>query len=380
MAALTCASRGLSVLLIDAARLPRDKVCAGGLTRAGLSELPGELPRELHEYSCTTFRAVWFGEVMDVHRSRAYTIAVDRSAFDYWLIEAALRAGARLRDGERLLQLVRRPDSVLAITSRGYYRARAIIGCDGVNSVIARLVAPQPTPRAVVLTASAEVPADDAAIARVAGNGMRVEYGIGPVGYTWAIPKRGRINIGLGALGVPGRELARRLEKVAVGFGLASLRPRFHLVPLGHQSTSVIADNILLAGDAAALADPFTGEGMRYALASGRLAGAVLSDTLARGELPDRRAFVPYDALCATWRSEFRAAWRLTNLVGRYPRLIQRLAFDNEEVFRRLLDIADGTVTYRQFYDALTLRAPLLALGSARAALGFGRDPRRAEV
>lgn len=379
-AARTCAERGLRVLLLDAARLPRDKTCAGGLTRAAMTELRDGLPPELAEHSCTTFRAVWLGEVVDVRRDQAYTVAVDRSAFDFWLVQAALRAGARLRDGERLLQLVRRPDSVLAITARGYYRARAVIGCDGVNSIVARSVRGPNGRGSVVLTVSAEIPADDATIARFTGGGLRVEYNAGPVGYRWALPKRGRINIGIGGPATPGRELARHLIATARQNGLAEPRPRFHLIPLGHRDTPVVADNILLAGDAAALADPFTGEGMRWALASGRLAAAVLSDVLARGADPDRSTLAPYSALCAVWRGEFRAAWQLTNLVARCPRLVRRLAFDNEEVFCRLLDVADGTRTHRQYLTLLMLRTPLLALGSARAALGARRDAGEAGV
>jgi flavin-dependent dehydrogenase len=296
-------------------------------------------------------------------------VTVDRAAFDFWLVEAAVRAGARLRDDERLVRLIRLPDSVLAVTSRGSHRARAAIGCDGVNSVVARSVRTHAGPAPAVLTACAEVAAADTAIAACTGGGLRVEYGAGPVGYTWAMPKRGRVNIGLGAPAVAGRELARRLAAFAAQHGLPEPKPRFHLVPLGHQRSPVVADNVLLAGDAAALADPFTGEGMRYALASGRLAGAVLSDTLSRGLEPNRLNLAAYSALCDAWRAEFRAAWRLTALIGRRPRLVQRLAFDNPEVFQSLLDLADGSRTHRQLWNGLITRSPILAAGSLRATL-----------
>lgn len=372
-AARVCAERGLSVLMLDAARLPRDKVCAGGLTGAALAELQWPLPDDLVECSCALFRAVWFGETADVLRDHAYTVSVDRAAFDYWLVEAALSAGARLRDGERLTQLVRGPDWVLAITQRGYYRAQAVIGCDGANSAVARSAGLLRQARPIVLTASAEVPAADDVVARICGGGLRVEYGNGPVGYSWALPKRSRINIGLGALGMPGPELGRRLARIADSLGLSEPRPRFHVVPLGHQRVPLVADRVLLAGDAGALADPFTGEGIRYALASGRLAGTVLADTLVRGEPPERPALAVYANLCSAWRADFEAAWRLTDLIGRRARLVQRLVFDNRQVLQWLVDIADGTRTHRRFYRDMMLHLPLLALGSARAALSAGR-------
>jgi flavin-dependent dehydrogenase len=111
-----------------------------------------------------------------------------------------------------------------------------------------------------------------------------------PYGYGWVFPKRSSISIGIGGSLAQIRnprqifdDFCKTVSDVK-GIQIEAVEVGANLEPAGGFSTRVVAERTLLVGDAAGFADPFTGEGIYYAIKSGALAADATREALKRGK------------------------------------------------------------------------------------------------
>ena len=265
---------GAAVTVFDASH-PREKPCGGGVTAKALALLPpapahDPLPARWIE-SCRFESGL--GEAVDVTLARPVAVA-SRRELDAWLLRRATEAGA-VHLAERVVQV----EATGRVRTSGGRDERfdLIVGADGAGSLVRRsFLAPTPPHRlhmAVGWFARGTAP-------------MLVRFTPDLQGYLWLFPRPDHVGVGIVAplALVPTRQLLARLEaEVARHFpALADddAGRYAHTIP----SPSADPDSILeiagksfaLVGDAAALVDPITGEGIHYALRS----AIVLADTL----------------------------------------------------------------------------------------------------
>jgi flavin-dependent dehydrogenase len=324
LAAYLLARRGVSVSLFDPTH-PREKPCGGGLTGKALSLLPAApvgdpLPaRELLE---CRFEA-GDGAGVDVRLQRPVKVAARRD-LDAWLLRRAVAAGAqhieqRVVHADPGGELVLRPKQSHATQRR---RFDVIIGADGASSRVRRAVL-GPLPRERLMMAAGWYARGTAP--------MLVRFMPGLHGYLWLFPRPDHVCVGICApLGdPPSRDLLGRLE-TEVSRSFPALRDfegtRYaQTIPSpGTNAASlreIAGERWALIGDAAALADPLTGEGIYYALRSAEL----LSDTLLAGGSPAEYA----DRALKSFGAELLTARRIgdrfyapgfTNRMIRYAR------------------------------------------------------------
>ena len=263
-----------SVLLIDRSAFPRDKCCGDGIAPHALDELArlgaahvlaDRVPiTQLHLQSPAG------REVTAPLRRPDYV--VPRTVFDARLVDAAVQRGAVLVR-RTVRTLVQRADHVLV---DGALRARVVVGADGANGVVRREIGlgRQPdTAMAIAVRGYARTPAGPPEQRIV------MDSRDWPA-YAWRFDAGdGTSNVGFGLL-MPslrkaprsGRaELHGRLEELLPG--LEPTRLISHKLPLSTSRPVQPAGRVLLVGDALSLVNPLTGEGIFYALLSGRLAG-----------------------------------------------------------------------------------------------------------
>ena len=198
---------------------------------------------------------------------------VPRAVLDARLVEAAVSRGAVLRR-QRVRRIERRDDRVLVDGEP----ARVVVGADGANGVVRRCVGvPDPRPGTVAVAIRGYAPvAQGRATEQVIAFARR-----GWPAYAWSFPLGdGRANVGYGEVLVAGRPLRRdrlmaRLDELLPGAGDGVVALRAHHLPLSTGRPRQPAGRVLLAGDALALVNPLTGEGIYYAVLSGALAGRV---------------------------------------------------------------------------------------------------------
>ena len=270
---------GARVLLLDRAQFPRDKSCGDGIAPQALDELArlGAAEVLADRVPVRRLRLVAPGGAqVDTVLQRPDHV-VPRTVFDARLVEAAVRAGAVL-ERRTVRRLEVRSDRVVLDGPDGpAAHARVVVGADGAHSVVRRL------------TGHARQP-DGAMAVAVRG------YAAAPPGepvqqilmtrkdwpaYAWSFAAGdGTANVGFGMM-LPSLRAAPRGGRTELHSRLTELLPGVqpgrlvsHHLPLSTSRPRPAPGRVLLAGDALSLINPLTGEGIFYALLSGRLAGA----------------------------------------------------------------------------------------------------------
>ncbi|GAA3112841.1 NAD(P)/FAD-dependent oxidoreductase [Streptosporangium carneum] len=262
------------VLLLDKADFPRDKACGDGIAAHGRDELALlGVPDLIADYRPARRLSIVSPGGARVHAAVARpNHVVPRAVFDARLVDAARERGVEVRR-HRVRALAARDGHVVvddAVT------ARAVVAADGANSTVRRLVGVRSFPArhtAIAVRGYADVPVeDDVQLIAMQRDGWPA--------YAWSFPVGdGSANVGFGMLlprlratGLPGREVLHgRLAELLPHLPARDLRA--HHLPLSPGRAEPGLGRVMLAGDAAGFVNPLTGEGIYYALLSGRLAG-----------------------------------------------------------------------------------------------------------
>jgi geranylgeranyl reductase family protein len=381
-AAARLAEAGVRVLLIERARLPRNKPCGGGLSARVLTRF---------SWARDIFARVDTHQVSDLHlegpsgavfRMTSRTPAVlliRRIEFDGALARRAIDAGAAL---EAPVEIAQASQDAAGVTLRARdgrsFRAPIVIAADGVNSVIARRLGLNPgwPSSSVALDMMEEAP--NANLRASDPGTLSVFYGFGGAhGYAYIFPKVAHVNVGVGYLlsyfrervGEAPYDLQREFVSYLKGRGMleGESQRRFFtpfLIPVGGPLRTTAEGRVLLAGDAGGFVNGFSAEGIYYAMVTGELAAsAVLAAREGRTIRPDRarRRYV------RAWRAEIGAELRDSVLVQRYlfrtrERMEGVIAAANArpEFSQWLVDYASGRLSYAQARRRLVSRFPKL--------------------
>jgi flavin-dependent dehydrogenase len=254
-----------------------------------------------------------------------FSFALPRTTFDTILRRAAEAAGAVVREGVKVENLVYDRGAVGGVIAREAYRARVVVGADGLRSVVARRLGGVRTssPRRVAFTAhvSGVAGLTDVGEMHIGRTGY---VGLGPIGdgvttVALVLPARTVKEGGPPPLfatldrfpGLAGRFDPRRLEREVLATGPFAQWSRRPVAPGG---------GALLVGDAADFFDPFTGQGIYSALRGAELATAAVIDTLTTG--------ASLGAYARARRREFTGKWLLERLIALgigWPALAERV-------------------------------------------------------
>jgi len=266
---------GLKPLILDKAVFPRIKVCAGGLTIKALKFLPPDLGAVLEDEIRRVQLSFNLGPAFTKawHQPLLYT--VERQRFDAFLMEGVRQAGGEFGEEERLEAITAGPgDLSTLVTSRRLITARVVVGADGARSKVARCAGLQPVDF-WRLGLQVEVPRN--LMGKSASAFTRTIYldlGTMVDGYAWVFPRGEVLLIGVGGPVHQGPQLKRYHARLLSHLGLEESRFPLaaHLVPHRVTPKPIMRGRVLLVGDAAGLADFWTGEGIFSALHSAHLA------------------------------------------------------------------------------------------------------------
>jgi geranylgeranyl reductase family protein len=325
-AAHTAAAAGARTLVLERARHPRYKTCGGGLIGTSLAAMPRGVSVPARDRTHTvTFTLDGRRRITRHDDGRPVLTMVSRTEFDAALCAAAAEAGAEIAehsvvreiadDGERLR---------LRTAGRDDVSARIVVGADGSAGISARYVGVRSDQ--VDLGLELELPVAPAVERDWAGR-LLIDWGPIAGSYGWVFPKGDSLTVGVIAERGLAEPTRRYLRAFVDRLGLSGIEPSHdsgHLTRCRAADSPMRRGRVLVAGDAAGLLEPWTREGISFALRSGALAGAAAAEaaSAARSGAPaevgvalDRYVSDVTDSLCV----EMAAGRRLLTAYRRHP-------------------------------------------------------------
>jgi geranylgeranyl reductase family protein len=351
-AAYWLATAGLDVLLLEKTAFPREKVCGDGLTPRGtraLIEMGIDVSEEAGWLHNRGLRVIGGGQRLhldwpELTSFPPFGLVRPRADLDALVANQAVKAGARLHEHTTVTEpILDRTGRVTGVSGRTAdkkpveYRAPLVLACEGVSGKMAQSLGvhrndKRPLGVAVRRYYTSPKTHDDYLESWLElWDGVPNESDLLP-GYGWIFGMGdGTVNAGLGVLNSSAGfqktdyrgMLTRWLDNTPQEWGLreenATCPTRGAALPMGFNRTPHYLRGLLLVGDSGGSVNPFNGEGIPYAMESGRYAAEAAIQALARKAGPDReRALLAYpDRMRQEWGSYYRLGGAFVKLIGR---------------------------------------------------------------
>jgi geranylgeranyl reductase family protein len=315
-AASAAAAAGAQTIVVERAEHPRYKTCGGGLIGAsraaagGLIDVPA---RDEIRSATVTLRG---GQEYTRSHSEPLLAMIVRDEFDAALLKRAEENGAHVRQRAQVRAIEQADGRATARLGDGTeVTAQVIIGADGSSGVTARHVGA--TFDQVDLGLELEIAVPDKVASQWRGR-VLLDWGKIPASYGWVFPKGDRLTVGVIASRGQGEATKAYLHEFVDRLGLAdfeAVQDSGHLTRCRCDDSPLRKGQVIVAGDAAGLLDPWTREGISFALRSGTLAG----ECAAKGDLNGYVA-----AVNATLARDMRAGQTLLSAFTRHTGTFHR--------------------------------------------------------
>lgn len=375
-AARNVALKGLSVVIIEKQAVPRTKPCAGLVSKKALQELDFELPEELTAQKIKGVKMVdrEFNEFTE-KTSRVIGRTVKRSEFDAYLTLKAREAGAELKDSTQLLNFKEEDEQIILDTSQGQITARFLIGADGVYSRTAKISAIRKKWRRwdlgftlyMDLPLEGPVESIDPEVAEL----HCVSY---PFSLGWLFHHENYLNIGIGTSKLVDKKsipvfhawLDRLCREKKLP--LKDYKTQGYYLPAGGFKRTITRGKVYLAGDAAGFVDSFSGEGIYFALKSGRYIAEEIATGLEENRI-EQIGFRYTNRCYQDFLKEFRLSLAVAIFLGKKVVPFQFVRY-NPFLVRCIADIMENTGGYEIMLKEIGSKFPQMVTRFAQGKLG----------
>lgn len=292
------AKKGRKVLILDRAKFPRLKVCAGWITPGALELLelkPSDYTGTIQRFSSGS---VYIGgKYYHTDYKKTASFGIIRKEFDHFLVKRAVASGAEFLDGVRVKQVSAGENGVSVVCEDGRsFEARLIIGAGGTGCPVSRQLAERSEDEIIIQATESET--------RIGAETLRKltpYFGTTELfpeedfyGYAWYVTKGDFVNIGIGRFNHRTKNLNEYLDKF-----MAKLRAmgrvqgiEEQMVPFSRHAYKLydetyrqkVGNRFLLIGDAAGFASKWAGEGIKPAIHTGILAAKTVDFALSAGD------------------------------------------------------------------------------------------------
>lgn len=319
-AAKHLAEKKVPVLLIDKAKFPRDKSCAGGLPLRVIKQFPyiAELNLiESYSYAANGYYVTPTSKIMFKEKDPIAAMVL-RKKFDYGLVQHAIDQGASFMQGKKVVDLKITKDKGLVVLDDGStIQSKIIIGADGVWSTVAKKSGLLHANHPFTICAFREFRVKKEVISSYFGDEHQMHIFLAfnnMKGYGWVFPKKNHIHVGIGEFSVSEDDSQKKINIKNMYKSFIKTLQDQHIIPktCSHQPMhgsalplrplhKTYADHIILCGDAAGYINPISGEGIYFALTSGKIAAEVAVQALNQND-PSENVLSHYEKLF--WKND----------------------------------------------------------------------------
>jgi len=202
--AYQAARLGIDALLLDKAKFPRGKTCAGGINLRTLRLLPFDLgPVVEGVITGISFTRNFEGPILRRY-PEPLMVTVRRENFDHFLVQQAQQAGAQFFDETQFLSLSQKGEGVQAVTSSGTCWTKFLVGADGAQSVVAKKLDLM-REASHILAIHSEIPTSmfpwqDLDV-------IQIDWGSLRKSYAYLFPKKNFLSLGAGGFDIPSAKI-----------------------------------------------------------------------------------------------------------------------------------------------------------------------------
>lgn len=284
------ASAGLKTLVLEKDAHPREKLCAGGLPGCIFDIFPDNQAKS-QAISITSYRFTFRGEkesAGNIEAGRIYSVS--RSDFDASLAALARESGAEIIENERVVGAEEKGDNVKIRTSDGReFTGRFLVGADGGGSTVARIFGFFPKARKKDFGICGYfVFSPDRKTRDSFKNTIHLDFSFLEGGVAGILPKEDHLWLGAYKEGAGSlKELEKETLRFIQCLGMAGETGKFMglALPLYRRRAAIAKGRVLLAGEAARLVNPLSGEGIKPAIESGIIAAEEIIKAMNGGSL-----------------------------------------------------------------------------------------------
>ena len=366
-------SYGMKVCILDKHTFPRSKLCGGLLTIKAqriFNDIFNISWDPVIEYVSDGVRFYHSNKLLNEVTNYKKIFFTNRALFDNLIVEQAVKAGAEPYLGISIADFDETNKTITLKDGRKII-SDFIIGADGVNSVGSKhLFKKSVDLNRIGLGLEIELDRNKMYDDRIY---PEIYFGVLKWGYGWVFPKKNTLTVGIGGLlkynphmtetffKFLGTLFERNFDKSAV---------KGHYIPFGYYKKTPGKNNILLCGDAAGLVDPITGEGIAYALLSGKYAGQAIIESSIKNN--SNTALEIYLKKYQTITKELRQAnfLRLLLFPGISESLFAKALPMTDTIPRKHMDLISGDITYSEYIRFLITKS---FKGSIKNLTGFYR-------
>ena len=305
-AAKFLSEKGFKVLLIDKSKFPRDKPCGGALPMRVLNRFKYVKGESLIEsYSYGSFAYSYSLKYKAELQKNAPTVAmVLRKKFDFGLVKLAIDSGAVFSDGKAAKDIKILKDRAKVVLDDGTsVDSEIVIGADGVRSVVAKKTGLRQRWNKGGICILQEYHVDEETLDRFFGKNrfchMHARFQK-IAGYGWVFPKKEHLNIGIGEMGSYRNLSERKTNLLDVYKNYIKTLKKSKIIPenleMGRCKGGTLpvplektyTDRVILVGDAGGFINLISGEGIYYAMSSGKIAAEVITEALENKETSEK--------------------------------------------------------------------------------------------
>lgn len=321
--------QGISCCIIDREKFPRDKLCGGLLTEKTVS-LIESIYGDIH-FPCERISSsvsLFFGEkkLSNVTTQSKFYL-VERRKFDNYFIDRFRELGGIVYEKENV-QSVDQSQHIVELQGNKKIGYKVLVGADGANSFVRKMVAPDYKPNAICVESSYK--------SDVVDDEICVFFTEKRSGYGWCFPKNNYYTVGMGG----DTKWNKKIKESFIAFSEKIGKPvekhtiQGAMIPFGKFVKCPYKKDILLIGDAAGLVDPITGEGLFFAFWSAMFASTAIEKQIKDGTAFDR-----------TYAKEIKAIHSIINEANRFNK-----SFFSYGVKNRILPLLEGRENIVRYY------------------------------